>query len=79
LSRVITGDVAPCDFFLFPKMQTKLKGHRFDTNEKIQAESQRVLNTLTENDLQEVFQKCRKWWDWCLYAEGNYFEGDGSR
>jgi hypothetical protein len=40
LSRVITGDVAPCDFFLFPKMKLKLKGRRFDTIEEIQAELQ---------------------------------------
>jgi hypothetical protein len=40
LPRVITSDVAPCDFFLFPKMKLKLKGRRFDTFEEIQAESQ---------------------------------------
>jgi hypothetical protein len=34
-------DLAPCDFFLFPKMKLKLKGRRFDTTEEIQAESQR--------------------------------------
>jgi hypothetical protein len=33
-------DFAPCDFFLFPKMKLKLKGHRFHTTEEIQAESQ---------------------------------------
>jgi histone-lysine N-methyltransferase SETMAR len=49
-------DLAPCDF-LFPKMKLKLKGRRFDTIEEIQAESQRVLDTLTEKDLQEAFQK----------------------
>jgi hypothetical protein len=38
-------DLAPCDFFLFPKIKLKLKGHQFDTNEQIQAESQRVLDT----------------------------------
>jgi hypothetical protein len=38
-------DLAPCDFFLFPKMKLKLKGRRFDTNEEIQAESKRVLDT----------------------------------
>jgi hypothetical protein len=27
-------DLAPCDFFLFPKMNFKLKGHRFDTTEE---------------------------------------------
>jgi hypothetical protein len=41
-------DLAPCDFFLFPKMKLKLKGRRFDTIDEIQAESQRVLDTLTE-------------------------------
>jgi hypothetical protein len=39
-------DLAPCDFFVFQKMKLKLKGRRFDTNEEIQAESQRVLNLL---------------------------------
>jgi hypothetical protein len=38
-------DLASCDFFLFPKMKLKLKGRRFDTNEEILAESQRVLDT----------------------------------
>jgi hypothetical protein len=52
-------DLAPCDFFLFPKMKLKLKGRQFDTNEKIQAESQRVLDTLTEKDFEEAFRKWR--------------------
>jgi hypothetical protein len=42
--------LAPCDFFLFKKIKLKLNGHRFDTIEEIQAESQRVLDTLTEKD-----------------------------
>jgi hypothetical protein len=49
-------DLAPCDFFLFPKMKLEQKGGRFDTIELIQAESQRVLDTLTEKDFQEAFQ-----------------------
>jgi hypothetical protein len=35
----------------------KLKGQWFDTTEEIQAESQTVLDTLTEKDFQEAFQK----------------------
>jgi hypothetical protein len=72
-------DLAPCDFFLFPKMKLKLEGRRFDTIEEIQAESQRVLDTVTEKDFQEAFQKCRSRWDRCVHAGGNYFEGDGGR
>jgi hypothetical protein len=52
--------LAPCDFFLFPKMKLNLKGHRFDTIEEIQAEWQRVLDALTEKDFQEAFQKSRR-------------------
>jgi hypothetical protein len=74
LSRVIICDLAPCDFSLFPKMKLKLKGRRFDTNEEIQAESQRMTDTLTEKDFQEAFQKWRLR-DRCLRAGGNYFEG----
>ena len=72
-------DLAPCDFFLFSKMKLKLKGRRFDTITEIQAETQKVLNTLTEKDFQEAFQKCRRRWDRCLHSGGNYFEGDGGR
>jgi hypothetical protein len=60
-------------------MKLKLKGHRFDTTEEIQAESQRVLDTLTEKDFQEVFQKWRRRWDQCLHVGGNYFKSDGGR
>jgi hypothetical protein len=42
-------------------MKLKLKGRWFDTSEEIQAESQGVLDTLTENDFGEVFQKWRRW------------------
>jgi hypothetical protein len=41
LFRVITGDLTPCGFFLFPKMKLKLEGRRFDTIEEIQAVSPR--------------------------------------
>jgi hypothetical protein len=52
-----SSDLAPWDFFLFPKMKLKLKGHCFDTTEEIQAELQRALDTLTGKDFQEAFQK----------------------
>jgi hypothetical protein len=48
-------DLAPCDFFLFPKMKLKLNGRYFDTTEGIQAESQKVLDTLTEKDFKKTF------------------------
>ena len=72
-------DLATCDFFQFSKIKLKLKGRWFDSIEKIQAESQTVLDSVTEKDFQEAFQKWRRRWDRCVYAGGNYFEGDGGR
>jgi transposase len=41
-------DLAPCDFFLFPKMKLLLKGRRFDGLEDIQRESQNVYYRIKE-------------------------------
>jgi hypothetical protein len=50
-------------------LKIKLNGSRFDTTKVMEAESQAVLNTLTEHDFQER----------CIHAEGDYFEGDGGQ
>ena len=51
-------DLAPCDFYLFPKLKSKLKGHQFGTMENIQKIVTDELNTLTENDFQYCYDKC---------------------
>jgi ribosomal protein L12E/L44/L45/RPP1/RPP2 len=38
-------------------LKIKLKGRHFDTIRVIEAESQAVLNTLKEHDIQDVFKK----------------------
>ena len=38
-------DPAPCDFFLFHKMQLRLKGGRFNTTEEIHTETQESIDT----------------------------------
>jgi hypothetical protein len=38
-------------------LKIKLKGRHFETTEVIEAESQVVLNTLTEHDFQDAFKK----------------------
>ncbi|GAB1868087.1 Mariner Mos1 transposase [Camponotus japonicus] len=66
-------DLAPCDFFLFPKMKMRLKGRKFDTVEEIQEITTDVLNTLTENDFQRCFEGLKSRWDWCINSGGDYF------
>jgi hypothetical protein len=57
----------------------KLKGRRFDTIEVIEAELQAALNTLTEQDFQDIFKKRQKRSEWCIRMEGDYIEGDGAQ
>jgi hypothetical protein len=47
----------PPYFSLFPQFKIKLAGLHFDTTGVIEAESQVVLNTLTEHNFQDAFKK----------------------
>jgi hypothetical protein len=58
-------------------LKIKQKSRHFDTIEVIQAESQALLNTLTEHDFQDTFKEWQKHCEWCIHAEGDYFKGDG--
>uniref|UniRef100_A0A8C4PW97 Transposase n=1 Tax=Eptatretus burgeri TaxID=7764 RepID=A0A8C4PW97_EPTBU len=69
-------DLAPCDFFLFPKLKGVIKGTRFPDVEAIK----RAVTTEFRRIPEEAFQGCIEVWkkrtDKCVRLEGNYFEGD---
>jgi hypothetical protein len=44
-----------------------------------EAESQAVLNTLTEHNFQDEFKEWQKRWEQCIHAEEDYFKGDGGQ
>lgn len=69
-------DLAPCDFWLFPKIKYHLKGQRFDTIEDIQRNTTSALRSLTKQDYAGCFTKWQDRWTKCVAAEGEYFEGD---
>jgi hypothetical protein len=49
--------MAPADCFLFPKLKTTSKGHRFQTIEEIQENALRELHAIAESAFQEAFQQ----------------------
>jgi hypothetical protein len=63
----------PHRFSLFSRLKIKLKGRHFDATEVKEAESQAVLNTLTEHYFQDAFKKWQKRWERCICEEGGYF------
>ena len=67
-------DVAPCDFWLFPK----LRGCRYETTEEIKEAVTKVIDTLTQEDFHGSFQKLLERYNKCIATGGDYFEGDKS-
>ena len=64
-------DVAPCDFWLFPK----LRGCRYETIEKMKEAVTNVMDTLIKEDFHGAFQKLLERYKY-IAAGGDYFEGD---
>ena len=64
-------DLAPCDFWLFPK----LRGCRYATIEDMKEAVTKVIDTLTQEDFYGSFQKSLERYK-CIAAGGDYLEGD---
>jgi len=67
-------DLAPCDFFLFPRLKKVLKGHRFEATEDIKQNSTKILLDIPKQQFAKCFQQWQKRWAKCVAAEGNYVE-----
>ena len=67
-------DLAPCDFWLFPK----LRGSRYETIEEMKEAVMKAIDTLTQEEFHGAFQKLLERYNKCITAKGDYFEGDKS-
>lgn len=66
-------DLAPADFFLFPKFKLDLKGTCFENIEEIQATTT-ILNSIPENDFSRAFQRLYEYCKLCIECGGLYVE-----
>ena len=69
--RPYSPDLAPCDFWLFPK----LRGCRYETIEEMKEAVTKVIDTLTQGDFHGAFRKVLERYK-CIAAGGDYFEGN---
>jgi len=69
-------DLAPCDFYLFPNLKSKLKGRHFGTMENIQKIVTDELHTLTEKTSGTAMISGKKRWNHCVTSQGSKFEGN---
>ena len=64
--------LAPCDFWLFPK----LRGCFYETIEEMNEALTNVIDRLQQEDFHGSFQKLLERYKKCIAAGGDYFEGD---
>ena len=65
-------DLAPCDFFFFPK----LRGSRCEIIEEMKEAVTKVTDMLTQEDVHGAFQKLPERYNKCIATRGDYFERD---
>ena len=68
-------DMAPADFFLFPKLKLPLRGICFQLIENIKENSRRELKSNPENAFKKCFDNWIIRWHKCIISGGAYFEG----
>ncbi|XP_076182730.1 protein GVQW3-like [Ptiloglossa arizonensis] len=69
-------DLAPCDFFLFPKLKRPMKERRYATLDEIKTASKEELKRIQKNDFLKCFEDWKNRWHKCIISHGDYFEGD---
>ena len=69
-------DLVPCDFWLFPKLKSPLKGKRFQTIIEIQENMMGPLMAIPTKDFAECSEQWKRHWEKSVRSQGDYFEGD---
>lgn len=69
-------DLAPCDFWLFPKVKSVLKGSHFEGVEDIQEHVTNTLRAIKKEEFKGCFEAWKGRIQKCIDFEGEYFEGE---
>ena len=75
-STPYTTNLAPCNFWLFPKLKSHLKEKRFQTIGEIQDNTMGQLMEIPTNDFAECFEQWKRCWENHVKFQGAYFEED---
>lgn len=72
-------DMLPCDFWAFPVLKKKLKGHVFQSVDDLRTAVNRELCAIDPLEFVKCFNNLAKCYEECVKARGQYFEGKGRR
>ena len=65
--RPYSPDLAPCDYWLFPK----LRGYRYETIEELKEAVTKVIDTLTQENFHGAFEKLLERYNKCIAPGGD--------
>lgn len=68
-------DLAPCDFFLFPRLKNILRGVRHRNIKDMQEAVKKALKQIPQEDFANAINCMPMRWMKCVAAQGDYFEG----
>jgi hypothetical protein len=66
----------PCDFFLFPRLKSTLKGKLFQDIAEVQLNTTQQLQAVPKQAYQTCIEKLKDCCNRCIQSGGSYFEGD---
>ncbi len=67
-------DLAPCDFYIFPKLKQYLRGKRFQSDEELLDAIHIFFKKLKKSDYEYVFNEWQRRMVKCIDCRGIYFE-----
>ncbi len=68
-------DLAPCDFFLFPRLKAELRGHHHQNIEDLKVAVSRTLKAIPKEEYSQAIYTMPIRWMKCVKSGGQYFEG----
>jgi transposase len=68
-------DLAPCDFFLLPKLKSFLAGRKNKSRQALRSAIYQYLITLPKSAYRDAFKKWIHRLKLCISSRGEYFEG----
>ena len=69
-------DLAPADFFLFPKLKRMLSGRKYGSRNAVASSVYQCLKRIPKTDYENAFRKWLKRLKMCVSHNGEYFEGN---
>lgn len=76
LQAPFSPDIAPYDFFLFPRFNLSLREHFFGSMAAIQENTLAGLQAILETDYSNCYEGWKKRCNKCILGRGKYIIGD---